>query len=44
LVRLLGLWSEKAAIKLPDRLPDLPKAPNDITNIEARAMEQRLDV
>ena len=44
LTRLLGLWGENAAFKLPDRLPDLPKAPNEIPDIEARAMAQRLDV
>lgn len=44
LVRLLGLWRDKASIKLPDRLPDLSTAPNDITNIETQAMQQRLDV
>lgn len=45
LTRLLGLWGPAAAeYKLPERLPDLPKAPNEVTEIEARAMQQRLDV
>lgn len=44
LTRLLGLWGANIAFKLPDRLPDLPKAPRDIANIEQLAMEQRLDV
>lgn len=44
LTRLLGLWGANTAFKLPDRLPDLPKAPRDIANIEQLAMEQRLDV
>ncbi|MEN3292839.1 MAG: hypothetical protein V7642_2092, partial [Burkholderiales bacterium] len=44
LSRLLGLWGEKTAFKLPDRLPDLPKTPNTINDIESQAMQQRLDV
>ncbi len=48
LTRLLGLWGEQAAVTLPqglpDRLPELPKAPADEPDIERRAMTQRLDV
>ena len=44
LTRLLGLWGANTAFKLPDRLPDLPKAPNEVATIEAQAMSQRLDV
>jgi outer membrane protein TolC len=44
LTRLLGLWGTDTAFKLPERLPDLPKAPSDATDIEAQAMQQRLDV
>jgi outer membrane protein TolC len=45
LTRLLGLWGEDAAAyKLPERLPDLPKAPSDVANAEQQAMQQRLDV
>jgi outer membrane protein TolC len=44
LTRLMGLWGANASFKLPDRLPDLPKAPNDIANVEQLAMSQRLDV
>lgn len=44
LTRLLGLWGVNTAFKLPERLPDLPKAPNEVTNIEAQAMSQRLDI
>lgn len=44
LTRLLGLWGTNTAFKLPERLPDLPKAPSDATDIEAQAMQQRLDV
>jgi outer membrane protein TolC len=44
LIRLLGLWGANTAFKLPDRLPDLPKVPNEVANIEAQAMSQRLDI
>lgn len=44
LTRLLGLWGTNIVFKLPDRLPELPTAPTDVTNIEAQAMSQRLDV
>jgi outer membrane protein TolC len=44
LTRLLGLWGANTAFKLPERLPDIPKAPNEIANIESQAMSQRLDV
>jgi outer membrane protein TolC len=44
LTRLLGLWYANTAFKLPERLPDIPKAPNEIANIESLAMSQRLDV
>ena len=44
LIRLLGLWGANTAFKLPDRLPDLPKAPRDIAGAEAQAMQNRLDL
>jgi outer membrane protein TolC len=44
LTRLLGLWGGEAGYKLPERLPDLPKAPNELGDAEQKAMEQRLDV
>ncbi len=44
LTRLLGVWGELTAFKLPERLPDLPKAPEDRPDIERVAMAQRLDV
>ena len=44
LTRLLGLWGEQTAFRLPERLPDLPKAPEDRPDIERVAMAQRLDV
>lgn len=45
LVRALGLWGEQAErLALPERLPDLPAQPLAQTDIEARALAQRLDV
>ncbi len=44
LTRLLGLWGGQTAFTLPQRLPDLPAKAADAGNIEAQAMEQRLDV
>ncbi len=44
LTRFMGLWGTATAFELPDRLPDLPKAPNEVRNIESQAMSQRLDV
>ena len=44
LTRLLGLWGEQAAFRLPERLPDLPPAPAEQPEIERSAMAQRLDV
>ena len=44
LTRLLGLWGQQTTFRLPERLPDLPKAADDLPDIEQRAMAQRLDV
>nr|WP_245844794.1 TolC family protein [Noviherbaspirillum humi] len=44
LTRLLGLWGADAGYQLPERLPDLPKAPSESSQVEAQAMAQRLDV
>jgi len=44
LTRLLGLWGEQAAFRLPERLPDLPAAAPDQPDIEQRAMQTRLDM
>jgi outer membrane protein TolC len=44
LTRLLGVWGEQTAFRLPERMPDLPKAPEDQPDIERVAMAQRLDV
>lgn len=44
LTRLMGLWNEDAQFRLPARLPDLPKAARELRDIEARAIQSRLDV
>jgi outer membrane protein TolC len=44
LTRLMGLWGGDIAFKLPDRLPALPDAALDVADLEAQALEQRLDV
>jgi outer membrane protein, multidrug efflux system len=44
LIRLMGLWGTQTEFKLLERLPDLPKTPQDMNNIEERALRERLDV
>ncbi|MDR7271281.1 outer membrane protein TolC [Pelomonas saccharophila] len=45
LVRLLGLWgADAAALRVPERLPELPAAPREQPDIETLALSQRLDV
>jgi outer membrane protein TolC len=44
LTRLLGLWGDQTAFRLPERLPDLPAKPRELPDIERQAIEQRLDV
>jgi outer membrane protein TolC len=45
LTRLLGLWGEQAtALRLPERLPDLPKDARELPEAERLALAQRLDV
>jgi outer membrane protein TolC len=44
LVRLMGVWGDDTRFTLPDRLPDLPKAPREAAELEASALKQRLDV
>ena len=44
LARQMGLWGEDLAFRLPDRLPELPKAPREAGDLEAQALAQRVDV
>lgn len=44
LTRLMGLWGENIRFRLPERLPDLPQAVQEIADLESRALKQRLDV
>jgi outer membrane protein TolC len=44
LARLMGLWGDDLGFELPERLPDLPKAPREGGDLEAQALAQRLDV
>jgi outer membrane protein TolC len=44
LTRLMGLWGEDIAYRLPERLPTLPQGTQAMNDIESRALKQRLDV
>jgi len=44
LTRLLGLWGEQTAFRLPERLPELPAEPRELPQLERLAIAQRLDV
>lgn len=44
LTRVMGLWGADTEFVLPDRLPDLPTAAKEISDVEATAISQRLDV
>jgi outer membrane protein TolC len=44
LTQLMGLWGNDTGYRLPDRLPDLPKAPREVADLEGQALKQRLDV
>ena len=44
LTRLLGLWGDDTKFRLPDRLPDLPKLPDELADVESLALKQRLDI
>jgi outer membrane protein TolC len=44
LTRLLGFWGQQTQFSLPERLPDLPQAPNELPMVEQMAIAQRLDV
>ncbi len=42
--RLLGLWGEQTAWKIPDHLPDLPLLEIPVEHLESLAIRQRLDL
>ncbi len=44
LTRLMGLTGGHAGFSLPNRLPDLPKAPREAGDMEAATLRNRLDV
>ena len=44
LTRVLGLWGDDIAFRLPERLPDLPAAPVELRDAESQAISDRLDV
>ncbi|CAH0353349.1 MAG: TolC family protein [Pseudomonadota bacterium] len=44
LTRLLGLWGTQTQFVLPERLPELPKSPDQFPDIEQQAVGQRLDL
>jgi outer membrane protein TolC len=44
LARLMGLGGQAQAIRLPERLPDVPAAPRALADAETAALSQRLDV
>lgn len=44
LVRLLGLWGRDAALKVPAKLPTLPGKIKTLPDIEAEAIDKRIDL
>lgn len=44
LIRLLGLWGHDTDIRIPGRLPQLPRRPDSLPLIEVQAVERRLDL
>lgn len=44
LTRLMGVWGEQGAFRLPERLPELPKSVDERPDIERVAMAQRIDL
>jgi len=44
LTRLMGAWGAQTQFTLPERLPELPKEPLELPDIERVALAQRLDV
>ena len=44
LTRLMGVWGAQSGFTLPQRLPELPASARMLTDVEAQAIRQRLDV
>jgi outer membrane protein TolC len=44
LTRLLGLWGRDVDFRLPDDLPPLPGEPETMANVEAEAIDRRVDL
>lgn len=44
LIVVLGLWGAQTGFELPDRLPELPKQPQELPDVESRVLQQRLDL
>ncbi|MFS2032958.1 TolC family protein [Polaromonas sp. CT11-55] len=44
LIVVLGLWGAQTGFALPDRLPELPKQPQELPDVESRVLQQRLDL
>src|SRR6266436_1826861 len=44
LIRLLGLWDGDLGIRLPQKLPALPRRPLSLPRIEVDAVEHRIDL
>lgn len=42
--RAMGLWGSTLAYRLPDRLPDVPKEIPETADLEATAIDKRLDI
>lgn len=42
--RLMGVWDKQVVWRMPSRLPDVPKAMFDLTDLEHRAIAQNLDM
>jgi outer membrane protein TolC len=44
LAQLLGLSGESSAFRIADRLPDLPRAIEELPNVETTALQNRMDL
>ena len=44
LIRMMCLWGEDLKLKLPNRLPSLPKRPEKLAGIEVEAIGRRVDL